>query len=323
MTNETPARDATLPIDDVAQLADRLVDSLRSFEGVAVALSGGVDSAVVAQAAFTALGARAIAVTAHSPSVGRRDREAAAAVAKAIGMQQLIVEPEEFADAAYVANRGDRCFYCKSHLYDVMAAACRRHGVAMMCNGTNVDDLGDFRPGLRAASDFAVRSPLAECGLTKSDVRRLATYWSLPVADRPASPCLASRLAVGVEATPERMRRVEEAEEWLRSRLPLRSDFRVRIEAGELARIEVPIDTIAALTTEECRTSLVDAFRKLGFRAITLDLAGFQSGSLNSLVPLEVRRAASARGNAVANPQELPDLDSAESVGLRQDDLPA
>lgn len=274
--------------DAVAALRRRLVAEVATYESAAVALSGGVDSAVVAAAAFDALGSRAIAITAQSPSVAMRERDDAAATAARIGIRHIILATDEFAVADYRANAGDRCLHCKRTLYAEMAAWTETNGFAALVSGTNADDLGDYRPGLRAAGEFAVRSPLADLGIGKADVRRLAAAWDLPLAEKPASPCLSSRLAVGVEATVERVARIEAAESLVRTLIgdvPLR----VRTEANELARIEVPPEAIAAVVAN--RTRLATELRSLGFRAVTVDLEGFRSGSLNDLVPLTVRQA--------------------------------
>ena len=269
---------------DPAAIAETLVDRVRSYGPVAVALSGGVDSAVVAAAAARARG-DAIAVTAASPSVAAVERRDAAAVAAQIGIRHRTLRTDEFAVPEYRANRGDRCYFCKSTLFEAMQAATDLSGRTLV-SGTNADDLGDYRPGLAAAAEAQVRQPLAELGIDKATVRALATRWGLAIAAKPASPCLASRIAVGVEATPERVAMVEQAEAWLRERLP-DGPLRVRVEADDLARIEVPAESIATVAgiAEEAAAMLTS----LGFRATTLDLGGFRSGSLNALVPLEMR----------------------------------
>jgi uncharacterized protein len=272
----------------LAHQRDQLLDLMRALGSVAVALSGGVDSAVVAQAAFLSLGEKALAVTAHSPSVAERDRRDAARVARQIGIRHVIVETAEFDLPAYRANGGDRCYHCKSELYQRLEALRPSWGVAYLVSGANVDDLGDYRPGLLAAAEHGVRHPLQEVGLGKDQVRQLARHWGLEVADKPASPCLSSRIAPGVAATPERTRRIELAEEFLR-RHGLR-DCRVRLHEGELARIEVPTETLAAVAEPGFRAALLAHYEELGFRFITLDLAGLRSGSLNTLIDLDVKR---------------------------------
>jgi uncharacterized protein len=270
------------PPPDVAAKRDRLLAALAGLPDAVVALSGGVDSGLVAKAAAVALGSRAVAVTADSPSVARRDLQAARELAAFVGIRHVVVEPGEFADPAYRANAGDRCYHCKSHLYAAVFALPEFAGW-VVCSGANADDTGDYRPGLTAAAERGVRHPLQEAGFTKADVRALARWWGLPNADKPASPCLSSRLAPGVPVTPERTARVEAAEDYLRS-LGV-ADCRVRYHDGDLARVEVPPADLPRVATPEVAAAL----RRLGFRFVTLDLDGLRSGSMNELVPLAVR----------------------------------
>jgi len=264
----------------VADRAGQLVRLLRAMDSVAVAWSGGVDSAVVAKAAAVALGDRAVAVTAVSPSLADAERQIAVQEARTIGIRHLEIATEEFAREEYRRNSGDRCFYCKDTLYTLMQSSLVEFGFSVLVNGANTDDSGDHRPGMQAARDHGVRSPLIELGIDKSGVRELARYWELSVAEKPASPCLSSRIAYGVEVTEDRVRRVELAEAWLRGHVGL-SEFRVRCEAGDLARIEVLVSEMAALVEESLRGQLVDRLTELGFRNVTLDLQGFRSGSMN------------------------------------------
>lgn len=279
MTDEMT--DDILP-PDLVVMRDALLRVLADMPAAVVALSGGVDSGLVAKAAVVALGDRAVAVTADSPSVARSELQAARELALAIGIHHRIVSPDEFADPAYRANTGDRCYHCKSHLYDAIAATPELTGF-VVCSGANLDDLGDYRPGLTAAAERAVRHPLQEAGFTKSSVRALARWWGLPNADKPAAPCLSSRLAPGVEVTPDRIARIEAAEAILRQ-LGV-SDCRVRYHDGDLARVEVPVADIPRVVA----AGLGDAFHQLGFRYVTLDLDGLRSGSLTELVPLRVQ----------------------------------
>jgi uncharacterized protein len=185
-----------------------------------------------------------------------------------------------------VANNPDRCYHCKTELYSQLGRLKQRLDVEVVVNGANADDLGDYRPGMRAATEHAVLSPLSECGLTKQEVRLLAASWDLPVAEKPATPCLSSRVAYGLQVTPERLSRIDRAEEFLRS-LGLH-ELRVRLHADDLARIEVPVAEISKLSEPEVRRSIVEYFEQLGFKFVTLDLAGFRSGGFVKLVPSEM-----------------------------------
>src|SRR5438270_991300 len=202
--------------DDLLARRDRLHATLRGTGGCAVAFSGGIDSTVVAKAAHLALGERVVAVTADSPSVPRAEIAEARRLAEQIGIRHRVINTEEFADPDYVRNDGSRCYYCKSELYSRIETLLPGLGGAVVCSGANLDDRGDYRPGLKAAAEHAVRHPLQEAGCTKADVRALAQAWGLPTWDKPASPCLSSRLAPGVTVTRERTARVEAAEVYLR-----------------------------------------------------------------------------------------------------------
>jgi pyridinium-3,5-biscarboxylic acid mononucleotide sulfurtransferase len=265
-----------------------LLEFLRSLETVVVAFSGGIDSTVVAKAAFLALRDRATAVTADSASVPRAEVEEARQLAQQIGIRHVVVRTEEFADPNYTRNDGSRCYFCKSELYSRIETLLPELGAAVICSGANLDDRGDYRPGLKAAAEHHVRHPLQEAGFTKADVRALALEWGLPTWDKPASPCLSSRLAPGVEVTRERTARVETAEKLLHD-LGWR-ECRVRLHEGELARVEVPAATLSRLADPQVREGFVQCLKELGFKYVTLDLEGFRSGSLNELVSLEFKR---------------------------------
>jgi uncharacterized protein len=276
----------------------RLLEILRGLNRVAVAFSGGIDSTVVAQAAHLALADHAVAITADSPSVPRAEIEEAQQLARRIGIRHQLVTTEEFSDPDYVRNDGTRCYFCKSELYGRIEQLLPELKVDCICSGANLDDLGDYRPGLRAATEHHVRHPLQEAGFTKADVRELARVWDLPTWDKPASPCLSSRLAVGVEVTRERTARVEAAEAYLKQ-LGYR-ECRVRLHEGELARIEVPVDELPRLADAAVRDALTRYLKELGFRFVTLDLEGFRSGSLNTLVSLENKKLFSPRSEPEA-----------------------
>jgi uncharacterized protein len=264
---------------------DRLLALMAVLGRVGVAFSGGVDSAVVAKAARIACGENAVAFTAVSMSLATGEREAAEHLARLIGIPHRIVYTREFESADYLKNAPDRCYFCKTELYSGLNELVPELGVKTIVNGANLDDRGDYRPGMQAADEHSVRSPLIEAGLTKDDVRALARYWGLPVWDKPASPCLSSRIAYGLEVTPERVQRVDRAESFLREALGLR-ELRVRHEAADLARIEIPATELARLLDPELRRSVCEALHRFGFRYVTLDLDGFRSGSMNAVLPL-------------------------------------
>jgi pyridinium-3,5-biscarboxylic acid mononucleotide sulfurtransferase len=270
--------------DSLSPKRDALFDILRSGGRVAVAFSGGVDSAVVAMAAYLACGERAVAITAVSPSLASGELENAVVIAQQIGIRHVVIDTQEFSQAGYIQNAGNRCYFCKTELYTRIEEIAAREPFDMLVNGANADDVGDHRPGMVAASQHQVRSPLLDVGLTKAEVRELAREWGLPVWDKPASPCLSSRIAYGVEVTPERVARVDAAEVWLREQLGIR-ELRVRLEANDLARIEVPIESVARLVEGDLRQRTTVQLRSLGFRYVTIDLEGFRSGNLNAVLP--------------------------------------
>ncbi|HMF16198.1 MAG TPA: ATP-dependent sacrificial sulfur transferase LarE [Gemmataceae bacterium] len=267
---------------------DRLLGIMRSLERAAVAFSGGIDSTVVAKAAFLALGNRAVAVTADSPSVPRSEIDDAIHLARRIGIRHRLMKTEEFSNPDYLKNDGSRCYFCKDELYSRLEGLLPEVNANVICSGANLDDKGDYRPGLKAAAEHAVRHPLQEAGFSKAEVRALARAWDLPTWDKPASPCLSSRLAPGVQVSGERTGRIEAAEAYLKE-LGYR-ECRVRLHEGELARIEVPAAELWRLADPETREALAQRFRELGFQFVTLDLEGFRSGSLNVLVSLENQR---------------------------------
>ncbi|HXT59792.1 MAG TPA: ATP-dependent sacrificial sulfur transferase LarE [Pirellulales bacterium] len=280
-----------LPVELPAELVakrDRLLAALAGYGSCAVAFSGGVDSAVVAQAAQLALGDRAVAVTGVSSSLAEGELAAAEELARRIGIRHESLSTDEFASADYRRNAPDRCYHCKTELYTQLEGLADQLGVAVIVNGANLDDRGDHRPGMQAAGEHSVRSPLVECEITKAEVRALAAHWRLPVWDKPASPCLSSRIAYGEEATAERVAMIDRAERLLRTH-GLR-ELRVRYHKGDLARIEVPLAELPRLASPELGEALAREFRALGFKFITLDLEGLRSGSLNQMIAADALR---------------------------------
>ncbi len=278
-----PETSSTIPIV-LPEKINRLVDFMKSMQHCVVAYSGGVDSAVVAKIAALVLGERAKAVMAVSPSVATGEVESAKTLAEEIGINFHLIHTSEMEDPRYLKNDERRCYYCKQGLYLALKEFVREFPHTTIANGTNTDDLGDYRPGLEAARELRVVSPLVEAGLNKQNVRQLAKQWNLSVWDKPATPCLSSRIAYGESVTPERLRMVDQAETYLRS-LGFR-ELRVRYHAGDLARIEIPQGEVSRFATLAEDKKIANRFRDLGFRFVTLDLVGFRSGSLNSLVQI-------------------------------------
>jgi len=266
----------------ISEKLDRLRAMLRELESVLVCYSGGVDSAFMLAVAHEVLGPKAIGMTAVSPSLPELEREEAVAVARAIGAEHRLVDSSEIEDPAYVANNPDRCFHCKSELYRLAAVKQREWQLSHLVNGTNVDDLGDYRPGLEAAKQAGVVSPLVELGFTKADVREGSLAIGLGVWDKPASACLSSRIPYGTSVTRERLSQVGGLERVLRAELGFRQ-VRVRYHDA-IARIEIALDELPRALDAEVRGRLVAAGREHGFRFVTVDLAGYQMGSHNAVL---------------------------------------
>ncbi|QDV26876.1 ATP-dependent sacrificial sulfur transferase LarE [Aureliella helgolandensis] len=265
----------------VADLSQELIAWFKPALSYVVALSGGVDSAVVAKAAKLS-GVSASAATARSPSVSAVELSDVRRLVDQLQIPHEFIDTREVLDANYRVNDARRCYYCKSTLFSAVRS---RFSDAIILTGTNWDDLGDYRPGLTAAQEASVQSPLVDLQIGKQQVRQLAEFWQLHVAEKPASPCLASRIAHGVPVTETRLAMVEQAEGFLRG-LGL-TEFRVRLHADEVARLEVAPSAISWLASPEISQQITAALKSMGFRFVTLDLEGFRSGSLNPVFQID------------------------------------
>ena len=259
---------------------EKLLEKLRSYKSLAVALSGGVDSSVLTKAAAMALGERAAAVTAVSELLTAAELEDARACAALAGIRHEILPAGDLDVPDIVRNDKERCYYCKKSRFGRLTQWAQQNGYAFVAEGSNLDDRGDYRPGMRAIAEIpTVVSPFMECGWDKGDIRRQAREWGLPVWDKPSAACLASRLAYGIPLTAERLQQVEQAEAYLRRFV--QGQLRVR-HHGELARVEVEASQLPLVL--EQHENITAALQKLGFSYVTLDLAGYRMGSQNEIL---------------------------------------
>jgi uncharacterized protein len=261
---------------------------------VLVSFSGGVDSSYLLKIAHRALGSRAVGATGLSQTYAREEMDEARVIAGEIGAEHVLVETAELTDRRYADNTHQRCFFCKTELYSRLKDLAESRGLRYVVDGSNTDDLDDFRPGMRAARELGVRSPLQEVGLTKAEIRFLSERLGLRTWDKPAVACLSSRFAYGDPITVEKLRQVAAAESAVRN-LGLRG-FRVR-HHGEMARLEVPRDQFAR--SIECADELVDALRNAGYRHVVLDLAGYRSGSTNEVLHARLKSRGLRRPGAL------------------------